>query len=88
MLNYVEPLIIVAAFWVAWDYRQPAPLLPLRRSAPLAPVTLEEQRTAEWLASIRPPVLAPHAGGRGKPGGYLARRKAATEYTPRHYTRS
>jgi hypothetical protein len=85
MLSYIEPLLFAAAFWVAWDYRRPEPLLPVFRRD-MAPVTLEDQRTIEWLASVRPPVLAPHAGTRARPG-YLARRREGSEYTPRHYGR-
>jgi hypothetical protein len=83
MLSYVVPLTIVTAFWLAWDYRQPQPLL-LPGSQTLAPVTLEDQRTIEWVARLR----APHTGTRVKPKtGYLARRKTDNSYQARHYTR-
>jgi hypothetical protein len=87
MLSYIEPLLFAAAFWVAWDYRRPEPLLPALRRA-LAPVTLEDQRTIDWLASVRLPSLPANTGTRARPRtGYLARRRAGSKYTPRHYAR-
>jgi hypothetical protein len=85
MLSYVDPLLIVTAFWLAWDYRQPAPLLPFDRAA-LTPVTLEDQRTVDWLAGLRTGLLAPNPGTRAK-SGYLARRKTDSGHQPRQYTR-
>jgi hypothetical protein len=80
IMTVAEPLLLVVAFFIAWDYCQPAPLLVSLRDPEKTPVTLEDQRTAEWLAAIRPPILAPHTGHRAK-------RKAETGYTPRHYSR-
>jgi len=79
MQSIVEPLLIAAAFWVAWDYRRPVPLLPLLRRSDLVPVTLEDQRTVEWLA-----LLAPHPGTRGR---HSAWRRGTSDYTARHYTK-
>jgi hypothetical protein len=85
VLNIAEPLLIFVAFLIAWDYRQPEPLL--WPGPDMVPVTLEEQRTEEWLAKITPPVLGPNTGTRAKPRNQ-ARRQSENGYTPRHYTRA
>jgi len=84
MLNIAESLLIVVAFLIAWDYTQPEPLL--WPGPDLVPVTLEDQRTAEWLTALRPAALAPHTGTRGRPRNQ-ARRQSKSEYTPRHYSK-
>jgi hypothetical protein len=86
LLNIAEPLLITLAFLIAWDYCQSAPLLPVLRRSEMTPVTLEDQRTAEWLTALRPAALAPHTGTRGRPRNQ-ARRQSKSEYTPRHYSK-
>lgn len=73
-----EALLLLVAFVVAWDYRQPQPLL--WAGPDLAPVTLEDERTIEWLAAIRPPVFGPNPGNRAK-------RRGSNGNDPGQYTR-
>lgn len=84
MLSIYEAVLAVTAFWLAWEYCRPESLI---WPDELVPVTTEEQRTTEWLTSLRPAIMAPHTGTRGKPTGYQARRRAASGHPPDHYTR-
>jgi hypothetical protein len=88
MLDYLEPLLIVAAFALAYDYRRPDPLLFGR--VELIPVpTLEERRAEEWLAQIRVGPLAPHTGSRAKSGKHSAgRRQSRNPFPASHYYRN
>jgi hypothetical protein len=85
MLSIYEAVLAVTAFWLAWEYcRAESVIWPDELAAP---VTLEEQRAAEWLTALRPAVLAPHTGTRVRTSGYFARRRASSEYPSDHYTR-
>lgn len=87
MHNYVEPLLLVVAFALAWDYRRPDPLLFGR--VELTPVaTLEERNAEQWLAQIRVGPLARNTGSRVKSGRHAADRRSYNPFTANHYSRN